>query len=74
MVHHQGNGIAQNTKYEELIKHGIYISSKIAQKRTSSDNSKIEKGLKTPPNKKSGAYDNVRYVDMLYVMICYTMI
>ena len=44
MVHPQGNGIAQNTKYEEMIKHGICISSKFAQKRKSSDNSKIEKG------------------------------
>ena len=52
MVHPQGNGIAQNTKYEEMInKHGIYISSKFAQKRKSSDNSKIEKGLKRPPQK-----------------------
>ena len=33
MVHPQGNGIAQNTKYEEMIKkNGIYISSKFAQK------------------------------------------
>ena len=51
MVHPQGNGIAQHTKYEELINknktYGIYISSKFAQKRKSSDNSKIEKGLKT---------------------------
>ena len=51
MVHPQGNGIAQNTKYEEMIQHGIYISSKFAQQRKSSDNSNIEKGLKTPPNK-----------------------
>ena len=53
MVHPQGNGIAQNTKYEEMInnKYGIYISSKFAQKRTGSDNSKIEKGLKTTPPK-----------------------
>ena len=71
MVHPQGNGIAQNTKYEEMIKYGIYISSKFAQKRKSSDNSKMAKN--DPPNKQ-GAYDNVRYVDMLYVMICYTMI
>ena len=50
MVHPQGNGIAQNTKYEEMTnKYGIYISSKFAQKRKSSDNSKIEKGLKTTP-------------------------
>ena len=33
MVHPQGNGIAQNTKYEEMTKktYGIYISSKFAQ-------------------------------------------
>ena len=51
MVHPQGNGIAQNTKYEEMIKttYGIYISSKFDQTRKSSDNSKIEKGLKTTP-------------------------
>ena len=52
MVHPQGNGIAQNTKYEEMITtYCIYISSKFAQKRKSCDNSKIEKGLKTTPNK-----------------------
>ena len=50
MVHPQGKGIAQNTKYKEMInKYGSYISSKFAQKRKSSDNSKIEKGLKTTP-------------------------
>ena len=25
MEHPQGNGIVQNTKYEEIIKYGIYI-------------------------------------------------
>ena len=73
MVHPQGNGIAQNTKYEEMTKYGIYVSSKFAQKRKSSDNSKIVKGLKTTPPKK-GAYDHVSYFNMLNVMICYTMI
>ena len=53
MVHPLGNGIAQNTEYEEMINntHGIYISSKFAHKLTSSDNFKIEKGLNTTPTK-----------------------
>ena len=49
MVHPQGNGIAQNTKYEETIQ--IWYSYKLEIRSTtkSSDNSKIEKGLKTTP-------------------------
>ena len=68
MVHPQGNGIAQNTKYEEMTKqYGIYISSKFAQKRKSSDNSKIEKGLKTTPKK------NRELMIMLGMLICYML-
>ena len=53
MVHPQGNEIAQNTKYEELIKLWHLYKLKIRSKRTSSDNSKIEKGLKTTPPQKT---------------------
>jgi hypothetical protein len=67
MVHPQGNGIAQNTKYEEMIQHGIYISSKFAQQRKSSDNSKIEKGLKTTPQQ------NRELMIMLGMLICYIL-
>ena len=71
MVHPQGNGIAQNTKYEEIInKYGIYISSKFAQKRKSSDNSKIEKGLKTTPQNKQ---TNRELMIMLGMLICYML-
>ena len=83
MAHPQGNGIAQNIKYEEMIyiyiyiyiyikEHCIYISSKFAQKQKMIT-PKLEKGFKRP-QRKQGAYDNVRYVNMLYVMICYTTI
>ena len=53
-VNPQGNEIAQNTKYEELIKLWHLYKLKIRSKRTSSDNSKIEKGLKTTPPKSRG--------------------
>ena len=49
-------------------KHGIYISSKFAQKRKSSDNSKIEKGLKTTPQKR-----NRELMIMLGMLICYML-
>ena len=67
MVHPQGNGIAQNTKYEEMINTCIYISSKFAQTRKSSDNSKIEKGLKTTPQQ------NRELMIMLGMLICYML-
>ena len=52
MVHPQGNGIAQNTKHEEMINIWYLYKLEIRSKRKSSDNSKIEKGLKTTPQKK----------------------
>ena len=73
MVNPQGNEIAQNTKYEELIKLWHLYKLKIRSKRTSSDNSKIEKGLTTTPPE-HGAYDHVSYANMIYVMMCNHMI
>ena len=45
MVHPQGNGIAQNTKYEEMINtYGIYINSKFAQNEKVVIIPKLKKG------------------------------
>ena len=48
-------------------KYGSCINSKFAQKRKSSDNSKIEKGLKTTPQK------NRELMIMLGMLICYML-
>ena len=47
--------------------YGVYISSKFAQKLKSSDNSKIEKGLKTTPQQ------NRELMIMLGMLICYML-
>ena len=52
---------------KKLSKCGICISSKFAQKRTSSDNSKIEKGLKTTPQQ------NRELMITLGMLICYML-
>ena len=51
MVHPQGNGIAQSTKSEEMIQIWYLYKLEIRSKTKSSENSKIEKGLKTTPKK-----------------------
>ena len=51
MVHAEGNGIVQNTTYEEITKPWCLYKLKIRSKTKGSDNSKIEKGSKTTPTK-----------------------
>ena len=55
MVHPQGNGIAQNTKYEEMTNTWYLCKLEIRKKRRKNEKvviiPKLKKGLKTTPNK-----------------------